>query len=451
MRIKFYGGTKSVTGANYLVEEGDTKFLVECGLIQGSKYTEFQNYDDFAYDPREMKYLFITHSHMDHAGRVPKLIKEGFKGRIFITQAGKELLEHAYPDSLHIMQDDARQEGFDPLYDESDIQGTLNLMEGVNYYEPIELEDGLKVTFHDAGHILGSAIVVVEWKGKKIVFSGDLGNPPVPLLRPTDFIPEADYVLVESAYGGRIHEKRAERKQILEEVIEQTINQGGVLMVPSFAMERTQEMLFELNDLVENNKIPQVPVFMDSPLAIKLLGVYKEHPEYFNKEATYLIKSGDDIFHFPGLKLTPTSDESRAINEVPSPKVIIAGSGMSVGGRILHHEKRYLRDPKSTILFIGFQARGSLGRRILEGAPEVKIHGESVPVKCHIKAIGGYSAHADQPTLVNWVKKTAEGGKLKKVFVVQGEEDSAMALAEKITEEVGVEAIPPDPLESFEI
>jgi len=179
--------------------------------------------------------------------------------------------------------------------------------------------------------------------------------------------------------------------------------------------------------------------------------VYKKHPEYFNKEATYLIKSGDDIFHFPGLKLTPTSNESRAINEVTPPKVIIAGSGMSVGGRILHHEKRYLRDPKSTILFIGFQARGSLGRRILEGASEVKIHGESIPVKCHIKAIGGYSAHADQPTLVNWVKKAAEGGKLKKVFVVQGEEDSAAALAAKIIEVAGVEAISPDPLESFEI
>jgi len=202
---------------------------------------------------------------MDHAGRVPKLIKEGFKGKIFITQAGKELLEHAYPDSLHIMQDDARQGGFEPLYNESDIKETMNLMEGVNYYEPIELEDGLKVTFHDAGHILGSAIVVIEWKGKKIVFSGDLGNPPVPLLKPTDFITEADYVLVESAYGSRTHEERTERKRILEEVIEQTINQGGVLMVPSFAMERTQEMLYELNDLVENKKIPQVPIFMDSP------------------------------------------------------------------------------------------------------------------------------------------------------------------------------------------
>ncbi len=451
MRLKFYGGTKSVTGANYFLEEDDIKILVECGLIQGSKFTEYQNYDDFAYDPREIKYLFITHSHMDHVGRVPKLIKEGFKGKIFLTKPSKDLLERAYPDSLRIMRDDARQEGFDPLYDENDIRKTLELMEGVNYYEPISLEGGLKVTFHDAGHILGSSIIEMEWKGKKIVFSGDLGNPPVPLLKPTDFITEADYVFVESAYGSRIHEARDERKQILEGVIEQTINQGGVLMIPSFAMERTQEMLYELNDLVENKKIPVIPIFMDSPLAIKLLEVYKKYPDYFNKKATYLIESGDDIFNFPGLKLTLTADESKAINDVKPPKVIMAGSGMSVGGRILHHEKRYLRDSKSTILFIGYQARGSLGRRILEGAREVKIHGEAVPIRCHIKAIGGYSAHADQPTLVEWVKKTAEGDKLKKVFVVQGEEESAEILASKITEATGVEAIAPNLLESFEL
>ncbi len=451
MRLKFYGGTKSVTGANYLLEEGDTKILVECGLIQGSKYTEYQNYDDFAYDPREIDYLFITHSHMDHGGRVPKLIKEGFKGKIFLTHPAKGLLERAYPDSLRILKDDARQEGFEPLYSKKDVEETMKLMEGVNYYDTLSLEDGLKVTFHDAGHILGSAIIEFNWKGKKIIFSGDLGNPPVPLLNPTDFVTGADYVLVESAYGNRIHEQRAERKKILKETIEQTINRGGVLMVPSFAMERTQEMLFELNDLIENKKIPAIPVFIDSPLAIRLLEVYKEYPDYFNKEATYLIESGDDIFNFPGLKLTKTTDESKAINDVPAPKVIIAGSGMSVGGRILHHEKRHLRDPESTILFIGYQAHGSLGRRILDGATEVKIHGESVPIKCHVKAIGGYSAHADQPTLVKWVEKTAEGGKLKKVFVVQGETESAEALAVKITEATGVEAISPDLLESFEI
>lgn len=451
MRLKFYGGTKSVTGANYLLEEGGVKILVDCGLIQGSKYTEQQNYDDFAYDPKEIQYLFITHSHMDHGGRIPKLIKEGFKGRIFSTSPTRDLLDKALPDSLHIMRDDARAGGFEPLYDENDIVAAMSLMEGVNYYETLELEGGLKVTFRDAGHILGSSIIEIDWNGKKVAFSGDLGNPPVPLLRPTDDIKDIDYLLIESAYGNRIHEKRTERKQILEDVIKETINNGGVLMVPSFAMERTQEMLFELNSLVEQKKIPAVPVFIDSPLAIKLLGVYKQYPDYFNKEAIYLIESGDDIFNFPGLKLTPRTDESKAINDVPVPKVIMAGSGMSVGGRILHHEKRYLRDSKSTILFIGYQAKGSLGRRILEGAAEVKIHGEEVPIRCHIKAIGGYSAHADQPALVKWVKTAAQDGRLKKVFVVQGEEEAAEDLARKITEETGVEAMAPDPLQSFEL
>lgn len=451
MKLTFYGGTKSVTGSNYLLEEGDVKILVDCGLIQGSKYTEQQNYDDFAYDPKEIQYLFVTHSHMDHGGRIPKLIKEGFKGKIYATNPTRDLLDKAFPDSLHIMRDDARAGGFEPLYDENDIVVAMRLMEGINYYQTLELEGGLKVTFRDAGHILGSSIIEIDWNGKKVAFSGDLGNPPVPLLRPTDEIKDIDYLLIESAYGNRVHEQRTERKQILEEVIKDTINNKGVLMVPSFAMERTQEMLFELNSLVEQKKIPPVPIFIDSPLAIKLLGVYKQYPDYFNKAAMYLIESGDDIFNFPGLKLTLTSDESRAINNVPPPKVIMAGSGMSVGGRILHHEKRYLRDPKSTILFIGYQAKGSLGRRILEGATEVKIHGEDVPVRAHIKAIGGYSAHADQPTLVKWAKAAAQDGRLKKIFVVQGEEEAAEDLAKKITEEIGVEALAPDPLQSFEL
>ena len=298
---------------------------------------------------------------------------------------------------------------------------------------------------------MGSSIIEISFDGKKIYFSGDLGNPPTPLLQPTVFVKEADYAVIESAYGSRIHEDKIERREILENVITETINRDGTLMIPSFAMERTQELLYELNELMNHNRIPHVPVFVDSPLATNLTEVYKKYPHYFNKRAVYLIESGDDIFNFPNLKFTKTVDESKSINNVSGPKVIIAGSGMSNGGRILHHEQRYLSDPKSTILFIGYQVEGTLGRKILDGAKEVSIFGQIIPVNCQVKAIGGYSAHADQNMLTEWIKSAAIGGKLKNVFVVQGEEDSANALAERIKKDIGVTAIVPSQNESFEL
>jgi len=329
----------------------------------------------------------------------------------------------------------------------------------------IDLGAGNSATLHDAGHILGSSIVEIRWRDKtqntnnksqtsefeRIYFTGDLGNPPTPLLKPPYFPTDADYVVIESAYGSRVHEDRDERKNILQKVIVETIHRGGVLMVPSFAMERTQELLYELNGLFNSGKIPRVPVFVDSPLATNLTEVYRKHSDYFNKETMYIIESGDDIFNFPGLKFTRSAEESKQINDIPPPKIIIAGSGMSTGGRILHHERRYLPDPNSTILFIGYQVKDSLGRRILDGEKEVKIFGEKVAVNCKVEAIGGYSAHADQKMLLEWVKAANGGGKLKKVFVVQGEEDSSLALARKIERALEVDAIVPKQGESFEL
>ena len=260
---------------------------------------------------------------------------------------------------------------------------------------------------------------------------------------------DADYVVIESAYGSRTHEDKIERKNILQKVIIETIQRGGVLMIPSFAIERTQELLYELNGLINDKKIPEIPIFVDSPLAIKMTEVYRKHSDYFNKKTKYIINSGDDIFHFPGLKFTRTAEESKKINDVPSPKIIIAGSGMSTGGRILHHERRYLPDPNSTILFIGYQVKGSLGRRILDEEKEVKIFGEKVAINCKVEAIGGYSAHADSEGLLEWVKAANGEGKLKKVFVVQGEEESSLALARKIERALDVDAIVPNQGESF--
>jgi len=451
MRITFYGGTKIVTGANYLLDSGGKKILIDCGLFQGSKYAESMNYEKFAYDPKEINYVFVTHSHTDHSGRLPKLFKEGFRGEMIASKPTLDMIRTALPDNLNLIKQEAAKAGHEPLFNAEDLEGVLSLARGADYEEKIELDDGLTARLLDAGHILGSSIIEISFDGKKIYFSGDLGNPPTPLLQPTVFVKEADYAVIESAYGSRIHEDKIERREILENVITETINRDGTLMIPSFAMERTQELLYELNELMNHNRIPHVPVFVDSPLATNLTEVYKKYPHYFNKRAVYLIESGDDIFNFPNLKFTKTVDESKSINNVSGPKVIIAGSGMSNGGRILHHEQRYLSDPKSTILFIGYQVEGTLGRKILDGAKEVSIFGQIIPVNCQVKAIGGYSAHADQNMLTEWIKSAAIGGKLKNVFVVQGEEDSANALADRIKKDVGVNATVPSQNESFEL
>jgi len=451
MKLSFYGGARVVTGANYLLEHKALKILVDCGLSQGSEYASEQNYQPFEYDPKSINYVFITHSHIDHVGRLPKLYKDGFRGKVYVTTGTADLMEVALPDNMSQLAREADEHNRRPLFEQKDLDGIMGLVKAVDYGEPIKLNDSVEAVLHDAGHVLGSAIVEIGWQGKKVFFSGDLGNPPTPLLRPTEFIHDADYVIVESAYGDRIHEDRSERKNKLAETIITTINRKGVLMIPSFALERTQELLYELNELHNGKKIPDVPVYIDSPLAIKLTAVYARHSEYFNKEARYIINSGDDVFHFPGIRMTLTPDESKRINHVPPPKVIVAGSGMSQGGRIIHHEQRYLSDPNSTIMFVGYQVDGSRGRRIQRGEKEVTIFGEKVPVRCHVVTLSGYSAHADQPALLHWIDEAKKGGKLKKVFTVQGEENSAKTLAELIRERLLVDAYAPKEGESVEL
>jgi metallo-beta-lactamase family protein len=441
--LTFHGGARSVTGANYLIETETSKILVDCGLIQGTRHAEKQNYEKFPYDPAGIDAVLVTHAHIDHTGRLPKLVKDGFRGKIFMTRPARDFAEIMLADSQALMADEAKSEKEKPLYSKEDVARTLEFIETAEYGEVFEITDDTKFRFRDAGHILGSAIIELWAENKKIVFSGDLGNPPVPLLRPTEFIDEADYVVVESTYGDREHEKLDERKNMLEDVIEDTFAQGGTLMIPSFALERTQELLYELNSLVENHRIPRIPIFIDSPLAICATKIYKKYPQYYNEKAVYLIESGDQLFQFPGLKFTYTTEESKEINDVPPPKIVIAGSGMSTGGRILHHERRYLSDPNSFILFIGYQAAGTLGRRIADGAKEVKIFGETVPVLCGVRAIGGYSAHADQAKLREWVEKIKEGGKLKKTFVVQGEEGPALAFVQLLRDHLGIDAEAP--------
>jgi len=441
MKIHFHGGAEMVTGANYLIEVGNEKILVDCGLRQGSNVIEKTNANPFSYDPAEIKTVLITHAHLDHVGRLPKLYHDGFRGDVYATHPTLDLARIVLDDSLKIMKHEERKKGTKPLFTEQDLINCWKLTHGRNYHEEVVISPNIKAIFRDAGHILGSSIIEFYLKEgskeTKIVFSGDLGNPPTPLLAPTETILSADYLLVESVYGDRLHEDRPRRRKKLEEIIEATIMAGGTLMIPSFAIERTQELLFELNSLVEGMHLPRVRMFLDSPMAIRATAVYQKYPDYFNQKAMHLIESGDDLFDFPGLEFTLSVEASKAINDIPPPKVVIAGSGMSTAGRILHHEKRNLSDPKSALLIVGFQPQGTLGRRLLDGVKEVKILGETIPVRAQIRAIGGYSAHADQAKLLEWVGAFKQ--KPKKVFCIQGEPIPAATLAQKIKDKFSID------------
>ncbi|MDD5098924.1 MAG: MBL fold metallo-hydrolase [Candidatus Colwellbacteria bacterium] len=450
MKLHFYGGAQSVTGANYLLEGNPnakgktTKILIDCGLTQGSREEEKQNYEPLPYDPKEVEALLITHAHIDHTGRVPFLYKSGFRGQIYSTSATKDFSEYLLIDSQGLLEKDARDHGHEVLYSLQDVSNALKIWTGVRYHEKLRINE-FDVEFFDAGHILGSSFIRISAKDEKtgevktIVFSGDLGNVTTPLVKDTEMAEGADYVVMESLYGDKIHEPANTRKDKLEDAIEETVAAGGVLMIPAFAMERTQELLYEINELSENHRIPRVPIFIDSPLAIKLVAVYKKYsadPDYFDSEALALFKKGDEIFNFPGLKFTLTTEQSKEINSVPAPKVIIAGSGMSEGGRMIHHESRYISDPKSTLLFISYQSPYSLGRKIMNGEKMVRIFGEDVLVRCKTRSIGGYSAHADQLKLLNWIRPMRDT--LKKIYLVQSEGDTAEIFRTKVMDELAI-------------
>ncbi len=449
-----------MTGANYLLEfNGNPKplrVLVDCGLFQGSKYAETLNYAPFGFDPQTIDYVFITHSHADHIGRLPKLYKEGFRGKIYVVEPTKELMIRAFPDNWNHMAEEAKMDQHDPLYSPEDIEETLSLVEKVKYHQTIPLSSSVVVSWRNAGHVLGSAIIGFTFQEngeeKIIYFTGDLGNSPSLLLPDKEWVEDADCVVVDSAYGSRTHEDKTTRSQIFGQVLEHVMTNRGTLMIPSFAIERTQEILFELHQLFQEKNVPMLPVFMDSPLANKMTEVYDRYKTYLNEKALHhFMKEGRSIFEFDCLRHTNSVDQSKNINRVDPPKVIIAGSGMSNGGRILHHERQYLPDPNSAIVFIGYQVEGSLGRKILNGDPEVAIFGDKIPVRCLVKGIGGYSAHADQPAILEWIGRANTAGKLKKVFLVQGEESSGRILAEAVKKTHSLEAIIPSQNQQFDL
>jgi len=445
MKLTFYGGAKSVTGANYLLQVGKTKVLIDCGLFQGPPELVDLNYEEFPYNPREISHVFVTHSHQDHCGRLPKLVRAGFRGEIVSTPPTQEMMAIALEDTAHLLALEAQDSGYPAIYDKHDVEKTVELMEGYRYNSTLTISPNMTVKILNAGHILGSAMYVftlTEGKKKRVItFTGDLGNLPPLLITDTSKIDYTDYLVIESAYGNRNHESPIEKKELLKKTIMDTIWNKGTLLIPSFAIERTQILLYEINHLVEKRLIPRLPIFIDSPLAIKMTRVYQKYENYFNFKVTRIIKSGDDIFKFPGLKFTERQKDSLKIKNVPGPKIIIAGSGMSTGGRILEHEKMYLPDHHNYILFVGYQVAGSLGRKIFEGNPLVEIKGEHVRIRANVRAIGGYSAHADQRQLLNVVRGISS--KVINVFVVQGERQASFALKEKIEHDLKIKATVP--------
>lgn len=440
LKITFAGGTGNVTGANFLVEGEGIKFLVDCGLEQGTTTAEKNNWDPFPYDPSTVEYLFITHAHIDHIGRIPKLIHDGFKGVIYSTIPTKEITALMLEDTAHILSK-GDNELLKQIYTEDNIKQAMSSWKVLDYHQDLAIGPFV-FRYRDAGHVLGSGMIELIYNNKKIIFTGDLGNSPSPLLRDTETLKNVDYMLMESVYGDRNHVARDKRRARLEQIIEENYQRKGVLIIPTFSLERSQELLFEINELVENKRVPKMPIFFDSPLGIRLTRIYRQYGQYFNDFARKQLSEGDDIFNFPGLKSTLLTEESKEIMDEPNPKIIIAGSGMSNGGRVLHHESRFLPDHNNTLLLTGYQAHGTLGKIIQDGAKHVRINGQEVQVRATVEFIDGYSGHKDSDHLIEFVESTADT--LKAVYVVMGEPKSSLFLTQRLRDYLGVKAYAPE-------
>jgi metallo-beta-lactamase family protein len=447
-KITFYGGTGTVTGSNFLLEIDGLRILIDCGLTQGSKMAEETDWEPFPYDPKHIDMLFVSHAHVDHIGKIPKLMYDGFRGRIYSTPPTKGIALPMLEDTAAILTSNTHLK-LDKIYADHNVKLALSHWQTIHYHEKVKLTPNLEVVLLNAGHILGSSMTEFIYNGKKILFTGDLGNSPSPILPDSETVADADYVIMESVYGDRNHEGRDERRRLLAEVIQDNHKRRGTLIIPTFSLERSQELLFELDALIEEERIPIMPIFFDSPLAIRLTDVFKQYKEYFNENAQRAMSPGKYLFDFPGLHNTLKSEESRMINSVPGPKIVIAGSGMSTGGRIVHHERHYLPDPVNTILLTGYQAVGTPGRLIREGMKTVHITGEDVVIRAHVTTISGYSGHKDSNGLLEFIENMTE--QVKKVFVVMGEPKSSLFLVQKLRDNLGIEAYAPEAGDSVTI
>jgi len=458
IKLSFLGATRNVTGSRYLLEANGSKILIDCGIYQERDFRH-RNWDTFPVPPDSLDSVLLTHAHLDHCGLIPKLVRDGFKGRIYCTDATYDITQIMLLDSAKIQMEDAefkrrrhKSEGREgkypeiPLYTEDDAEASFHLFSTVDYREPVDIGDGLSATFYDAGHVLGSSMIKItvsdHGKNRTILFSGDVGRRNKPILRDPTVFSEADYVIVESTYGDRVHGSSADIADHLADVVNSTQKAGGNIIVPSFALERAQEVLYYLNRLVMENRIPHLVVFMDSPMAVRITRVFESHPEMFDKEMTKLVNGDNSPFGFRGLRMVGSVEESKAINHITGTVMVIAGSGMCTGGRIKHHLVTNIARRKSTVLFVGYQARGTLGRQILDGAKGVRILGRRYPVRARVAQISGFSAHADRDELVQWLSGIKDAP--RRVFVTHGEEESALSFGEFIKQNMGLAVSVPE-------
>ncbi|MFA5997862.1 MAG: MBL fold metallo-hydrolase [Candidatus Paceibacterota bacterium] len=452
LRLSFYGGAGKVTGSNFLIQGARGKVLVDCGIEQGADFAVEEVYGPFPYDVKTIDALVVTHAHLDHVGRIPKLVRDGFHGKIFMTPATRDLAALILLDSSHILAEEAGRLGRMPLYDANDVEAAFALVETLEYHTEKEVAPGLSAYFRNTGHILGSASVrITDEDGTTVVLTGDIGNSPSPLLPDWEPVPDADALVMESTYGDKVH-GQGDRNLLLKESLQHAIKRDGTILIPAFSIERTQLMLYELSNFFDAGDLPKIPVFLDSPLAIKVTAVYEKWGmSYFKPETEDEMKREGSIFEFPFLKATLSQEDSRAIEKVSGPKIIIAGAGMSHGGRIARWETRYLPDPSTTLFMVGYQAPGTPGRRMMEGAGSVRIAGAEVKIKAKVEKLEGWSAHADRDQLLKFAEAALAKKRPKAVFTAHGEPSSERFLAQRIHDYLGGNAIVPEQGQTWEI
>ncbi|MCF7816898.1 MAG: MBL fold metallo-hydrolase [Kiritimatiellales bacterium] len=458
IKLNFFGAAKNVTGSCYYVEVNGVRLLIDCGLYQERDFKP-RNWADFPVPANTIDAVLLTHAHLDHCGRLPKLVKEGFKGTIYATPATAEIANIIMLDSAHIQEEDVKHKklrhersgktspfAYEPLYTTEDAEKTNSFFKKVGYKTAIPVGEGITAEFFEAGHVFGSSMIKVTvaqgGETRTILFSGDIGRWNLPIMRdPTQF-EQADYVLMESTYGDRTHGEVADIPGELARIINETHQAGGNIIIPSFALERTQELLYHLNNLLKENRIPHLVAFVDSPMAVKITDVFNKHPELYDEVTMAQVNAGDRPYDFPGLTMSRTVDQSKAINQIKGTAIIIAGSGMCTGGRVKHHLKNNIDRPECTILFVGYQAFGTLGRQILEKPETVRIFGEEQPVRARIEKISGFSAHADRDELLRWVSSIKTPP--RKVFITHGEASVAASFGEFLHGKTGWNCVVPE-------
>ncbi len=462
MYIQFFGGARTVTGSCFMLKTKKSTIMIDCGLFQGSKSLKENNYGDLPFDPTSIDALILTHAHIDHSGRIPKLTKQGFKGKIYTTEATMKLCSIMLPDCAHIQEMEIEQKNrklerkglplLEPIYTVEDSIKAMDYFVPVAYNYKRHLTEDIEMRLQDAGHILGSALIELwiteDGKTEKITFSGDLGNLDQPIVKDPTIVKETDYVVIESTYGNREHDDLVDPQVRLKEIINRTYNRGGNIVIPAFAVGRVQELLYDIGHLMRTKEIPKMKVYVDSPLAVNATEIFRMSKKYFDDETMSLYNNGIDPLDFPELELSLTVDDSIALNDVKH-SIIISASGMCDAGRIKHHLKHNLWRPEATVLIVGYQAEGTLGRRLLEGDKKVTIHGEEIAVKADIESIQSYSAHADKDGLINWISKIEDP--TKGIILVHGEESSMAVLAQDIIDKTNIPVAMPALFEKYYI